>query len=49
MDAANAGGRKPYSIEVVPSGEGDPLFRQREAGVGHTPYRTERIFYSLIR
>lgn len=40
--------RLPYEIEVAPAG-GDPVFAQREAGVAHTPYETEKVFYSCIR
>ena len=40
--------RLPYEIEIVPTGR-DPVFEQREAGVAHTPYETEKVFYSCIR
>lgn len=40
--------RLPYEIEIAPAG-GDPVFAQREAGVAHTPYETEKVFYSCIR
>lgn len=39
---------KPYGIEIAPTG-GDPVFAQRETGVTHTPYETEKVFYSCIR
>ncbi len=40
--------RLPYEIEIAPTGR-DPVFEQREAGVAHTPYETEKVFYSCIR
>lgn len=38
----------PYGIEIAPTGC-DPVFTQRETGVSHTPYETEKVYYSCIR
>lgn len=38
-----------YNIEVLPTGKGDAVFAQRECGVAHTPYETEKVFYSCIK
>lgn len=37
-----------YRILIAPAGD-DPVFAQREEGISHTPYDTERAFYSRIR
>ncbi len=41
-------GKESYNITVAPACK-NPVYEQREAGVGHTPYETEKIFYSCIR
>lgn len=41
--------KRPYNIEVVPTGKSGTVFAQRESGVAHTPYDTEKIFYSCIK
>ena len=32
-----------YRILIAPAGD-DPVFAQREEGISHTPYDTERAF-----